>query len=137
MDKAAIDIAKALVRLSEVTIFELRGGGLDDRFHETGDHGTGELFADSPFAAGELAPHRLLPDFVAHGHEGSRRNQPHQELVVSLDRRARATVHGSFREAVCLARRRGPSTFRRPQAGGHAVDGHARVAPVLPQRGAR
>ena len=25
MDKAAIDIAKALVRLSEVTIFELRG----------------------------------------------------------------------------------------------------------------
>jgi hypothetical protein len=26
MDKAAIDIAKALVRLSEVTIFELRGG---------------------------------------------------------------------------------------------------------------
>ena len=25
MDKAAIDVAKALVRLSEVTIFELRG----------------------------------------------------------------------------------------------------------------
>src|ERR1700724_3071099 len=27
--------------------------GLDDRFHETGDHGTGELFADSAFAAGK------------------------------------------------------------------------------------
>ena len=27
MDKAAIDIAKALVRLSELTIFELRGSG--------------------------------------------------------------------------------------------------------------
>jgi hypothetical protein len=27
MDQAAIDIANALVRLSELTIFELRGGG--------------------------------------------------------------------------------------------------------------
>src|SRR6202023_625084 len=33
MDKAAIDVAKALVRLSEVTIFELRGEWR--RFHRT------------------------------------------------------------------------------------------------------
>jgi hypothetical protein len=25
------------------------GGTLDDRFHETGRHGTGDLFVDSPF----------------------------------------------------------------------------------------
>src|SRR5262245_27931594 len=49
----------------------------------------------------------------------------------------RRTVHGSLREAACLARRRGPSAFCRSQVEGLAVDGHARAAPVLLPRPAR
>src|SRR6476660_2516180 len=40
------------------------------------------------------------------------------------------TVHGSLREAACLARRQGPSAFCRPQVEGLAIDAHARAAPV-------
>ncbi len=65
MDKAAIDIAKALVRLSELTIFELRGEWAAASSHAAAD-------AALPRSLDELAEgiggyHARLSGFRKHG----------------------------------------------------------------------
>src|SRR6478672_2027599 len=89
----------------------------------------------------------MLPAVLAHGHghaaAGRNKRGPRatvsrpsiaiaESAVPSLRQRTGGgrTVHGSLREAACLARRQGPSAFCRPQVEGLAVGAHARAAPV-------
>jgi hypothetical protein len=94
MDKAAIDIAKALVRLSELTIFELRGEWR--RLHRM------------------PPPMRLSRDLLTRGITYKLQERAYGGLSTATARNATSRHHGT---APSLRRRSAPSRRFRIQAG--------------------